>query len=161
MFVLRFPFDSVLRRADSVASLPVVRLQVAAANQINDISNFFPSLWGRLTVLTVLCLRELRCFQSRCQLPFPCVRCPPSLAVLDFRDKKHSWPESRNRAACAFPHHTTGPAFGPVLRDARWDAGCSALGFQPLVLWVRLGLPGRILWPQSTVFAHCTVQKQK
>jgi len=85
----------VLCRADSVGSLPVVRLQVDAANQINVINNFFPSLCGCLQASTVLCFQELGSFPPRCQLSFPCIWCPPALAV---RDRKRAWPGSRRRA---------------------------------------------------------------
>lgn len=70
MFAHQLPFYSALHRADSGASLPVVRLQVAAAaNQINDINNLFPSWCGCLQTLTVLCLEDFNLYQSPCQPP--------------------------------------------------------------------------------------------
>lgn len=81
-----------------MASLPVVRLQVAAANQINGINNFSPSSCGCLRILTVLCFQEFGSFQSHSQLSLPCGWCTSWLAVLDFRDTKCTRPESRSCA---------------------------------------------------------------
>lgn len=142
----------ILCCAELTQLLPwVVRLQVAATNQINDINNFFPSLCGCLQILTALYFQETG-FQSPCQPSFPCTWCTSWLSDLDFRGGKCTRPEGRSCAVCVplvcahvcvllLPRgrHTLSRAFGPALRDAPLAMGCSVVGFQ--VLCVYLGLP--------------------
>lgn len=132
MFALRFSFDSMCR-ADSVASLPVVRLEVAAANQINDINNFFPSLCGSSWVLPVLCFQEFRSSRATAS----CLRhaIGVHLHMLFLVLKTENVLGLRAQVvwcACVLlPHcrHTPGPALVPVgamwLGSRRWSSLCA------------------------------------